>query len=165
MVEALREQVLTTEVVGYAVDRALELWRERQERGRLAERRERMAEVDRRLGNLVESLADVGPLPEITQRISDLRREPDRLQAELRAGESVIEVEQIRQAIQGQFRDLRGALSASPEHARLALQALFADRLRVFPVEERGYRVEGSPALPLPDTRNARPRLRRPGVC
>ncbi len=148
---AIREQVLAPAVVAYTVERAAELIEERAgNRTQRAAQLERLAELGREAGRLVELAARVDGVDEVAERLAALKRERAQLEAQLAQGSIRVDLERLRPEIERRVLDLRGSLERDLGAARDVLGSLLrGDRLRVGPDADRGYRVTGKAWLPL----------------
>lgn len=55
-----------------------------------------------------------------------------------------VDLDQLRPMIEARVREMRAAFEGSPDDCRATFRALLGDRkMRVFPDEERRFRVEG----------------------
>jgi hypothetical protein len=142
----LEAQALAPSVIAYAIERTLELVRERRDGNGVAAKRARAAEVTREIERLVALAARVDGLEEIAGRLEALKREREALAAALRAAELDVDVESLRPVLERRLADLGTALAGRhPELARRALRELLREeRLRVGPDPDRGFRIEGT---------------------
>jgi hypothetical protein len=146
---ALREQVLTPDHIGYAVERALGLAAAALRRpaapvARLsASARRRVAEID-------EDLAALRRVGDRTGRsvaalVAELQAERGELlaaAADKSPARPAVDVERLRPVIEARVREVRAAFDGAPDQARAALHGLLADqRIPVHPDAERGFRV------------------------
>ncbi len=158
VLRALHEDVLSTEVLAYTIEQALERLHEGLRPADLEAQRRRLAQVERELENLVRLAAKLGDLEAHAQVLAEHRAERDELLRRLRAAPPPLAIEpgDLRAALEEAARDLRKPLAAAPGEMRTALFALLAGRrMRVHGEVERGYRVEGVFSLAL-ETGNAR---------
>jgi hypothetical protein len=113
-------------------------------------------ERDRGLEAYVKGIGDQAELEARLKASLERKRELQRRLAEAEASEPSLGL--LRPAIEAAIRDLRGALAGDADARREALRALLgAERLRVYPDAEKGFRLEGAVRLRLEAPAPVRP--------
>jgi hypothetical protein len=157
---AIENVVMTPENVAYAAEQALAsilVARAAADPKKLKGELDRLqVERDPGLDAYMKGIGDPAELEARLKASLERKRELQRRLAEAEASHPDLEL--LRPTIEAAIRDLRGALAGDTEARRDALRALLgAERLRVYPDAEKGFRLEGAVRLRLEAPAPVRP--------
>jgi DNA invertase Pin-like site-specific DNA recombinase len=147
---AIQDRILTPPNIAYAVEEALRVLRQRYGEDERGAGETRLAEIAAESRNLTRLVAKTGEIDTVAELLRELEEERVATEERLASRPIVVDLEALRPSIEAKVREMRSALEAAPEVSQAALRQLFEDRIRVYPDEDRGFRVEGALALEVP---------------